>query len=451
MKRTITLLFVLSLHLVLFAQHRQVKIAGSVGVENVNISVLNTRYGTSSDAEGRYELLLFDRTKPVDLLYTCIGYRDTVVSLTPRMLQHDSVSISFLMRRTDYDLQEVGVSASRDFYRSGRSEYIADIAFANGKIMVLENKKQSVLTLLDGEGDVIASTAFSGNYDELYTDCFGNPILVGQDSCLQVYFDEKGEFLPVSAFTTNQYRDKLRKVVFEFKDGFLLRNTAYEKRDFYVKDLHGQAQTYSYVLKNDTLKQKHFLHRFIDSVAVESCQSYLNEIFALYFSKVPENENEILLGVWDGNLLRLAIDYVLHFKIAWYCQIQATEYHTTALKFEKFIQLIDLEKYEMVEVDGDFRITERRPLKVVSGERHFKNRFLTDDATGKTYGLFIKDGMNHLGLYDPEAGTVGMGRQACREAYPRVFKVHGGYAYSVYFDRERQFGRINRMKIDAEP
>ena len=187
MKRTITLLFVLSLHLVLFAQHRQVKIAGSVGVENVNISVLNTRYGTSSDAEGRYELLLFDRTKPVDLLYTCIGYRDTVVSLTPRMLQHDSVGISFLMRRTDYDLQEVGVSASRDFYRSGRSEYIADIAFANGKIMVLENKKQSVLTLLDGEGDVIASTAFSGNYDELYTDCW------------QPYFGRPGQ-LPASVF-----------------------------------------------------------------------------------------------------------------------------------------------------------------------------------------------------------------------------------------------------------
>ena len=448
MKRAVLILSVLSVHLMLFAQHNPVKVAGSVGVAYVNISVLNTRYGTSSDAEGRYELLLFDRNKPVDLLYTCIGYRDTVVSLTPRMLQHDSVGISFVMRRTEYDLQEVGVSASRDFYRNGRSTYIADIAFANGKILVLENKKQSVLTLLDGEGDVIASTAFSGNYDELYTDCFGNPILIGQDSCLQVYFDEKGKALPVSVFTNDQYRDKIRKVVFEFNDGYLFRNTAYEKRDFYVKDLHGQAQTYSYVLKNDTLKRKHFLHRFIDSVAVESCQSYLNEIFALYYAKVPENENEILLGIWNGNLLRLAIDYQLHFKIAWYCQIQATEYHTTALKFEKFMQLIDLEKYEMVEVDKDFQITRKRPLKVVSGEKYFNNRFLTDGGTGKTYGLFVKDGMNYLGLYDPESGTVGMGQKACREAYPRVFKVHGGYAYSVYFDRERQYGRINRMKID---
>ncbi len=163
----------------------------------MNISVLNTRYGTSSDAEGRYELLLFDRNKPVDLLYTCIGYRDTVVSLTPRMLQNDSVGISFVMRRMDYDLQEVGVSASRDFYRSGRSTYIADVDFANGKILVLENRKQSVLTLLDGEGNVTASTVFSRNYDELYTDCFGNHILVGRDSCLQVYFDEKGKALPV--------------------------------------------------------------------------------------------------------------------------------------------------------------------------------------------------------------------------------------------------------------
>ncbi len=117
MKKAVILLSVLSVHMVFFAQYRQVKIAGSVGVANVNISVLNTRYGTSSDAEGRYELLLFDRTKPVDLLYTCIGYRDTVVSLTPRMLQHDSVGISFVMRKTDYDFQEVGVFGKPRFLR----------------------------------------------------------------------------------------------------------------------------------------------------------------------------------------------------------------------------------------------------------------------------------------------------------------------------------------------
>ena len=449
MKKNSTLtLFLLFLASTLFAQTKTT-VYGNLGVENVNISIANTQYGTSTDAKGRYELPLYDRTKAVNLYYSCIGYQDTVVSLTPKQLQRDSINISFRMRKMSYDLQEVGVSAHSDFYRSPNLSNISDIDFAGDLILVLENnKRQSVLALLDSEGNAIATTSFDGIYDDLYTDSFGNHILVGQDSCLQVYFDERGTAIPVSTFTNGQYRDKIRKVVFEFSDGYLLRNTAYEKRDFFVKEFHGQAQTYSYVLKNDTLKQKHFLHRFIDWEAVEVCQSYLNDIYASYHKAVPEIANEILLGVWNGNLLNLAVTFGLHQKIAWYCQIQATEYHTTALKFDDFIQLIDLEKYEIVEVDKNFQVTGKRPLKVVSGERYFKNQFLTDEATGKTYGLFVKDDKTHLGLYDPTTGTVGMGQQACREIYPRAFKVHGGYAYSVYFDKERLFGRINRVKID---
>ena len=91
---------------------------GNLGVENVNISIVNTQYGTSTDAKGHYELTLFDRSEAVNLYYSCIGYQDTLVSLTPKQLQRDSINISFRMRKMRYDLQEVGVSAYSDFYRS---------------------------------------------------------------------------------------------------------------------------------------------------------------------------------------------------------------------------------------------------------------------------------------------------------------------------------------------
>lgn len=262
-----------------------------------------------------------------------------------------------------------------------------------------------------------------------------------------MYFDTLGKALPVSTFTKDFLRDKIRKIVFEFNDAYLLRSTAYERHDYYVKEFHGQAQTYNYVLKNDSLKQRHFLYRFIDTVAVNVCQSYLSEIFALYNKDVPANENELLLGVWNGDLLRLDINYKTHKKIAWYCQIEATEYHTTALKFNDFIQLIDLENYEIIKIDKQFNIIEKRPLKI-TGEKFFKNQFFTDEATGKTYGLFVKDGINYLGLYNPEKGTVSMGGKASKGIYPRVFKVYGGYAYSVYFNSGMGYGIISRVRIE---
>ena len=439
----------------LFAQNHTT-VYGNLDVENVNISVVNTQYGTSTDAKGRYELPIYDRTKNINLYYSCIGYADTIISITPRQLARDSVNISFKMRKQNYDIQEVDITASSDFYKSKTGIYIADIAFQNDKILVLENrKKNSILRLLDLEGNIIASTELEKLYEEIYIGTFDDILLITQDTCLQVYFDTLGKALPVSTFTKDFLRNKIRKIVFEFNDAYLLRSTAYERHDHYVKEFHGQAQTYNYVLKNDSLMQRHFLYRFVDTMAVNACQSYLNEIFAIYNSLVPENENELALGVWNGNLLRLtdiSVDnrakFILNQKIYWYCKILATEYHTTALRFDDFLQLVDLENLEIVEFDKNFQLSDKRPLTIVSGKNYFANQFLTDEATGKTYGLFVKNGINYLGLYNPEKGTVSMGGKASKSIYPRVFKVYGGYAYSVYFNSGMGYGIISRVRIE---
>ncbi len=164
------------------------KVYGNLGVENVNISVLNTQYGTSSDGKGHYELPIYDRSKQVNLYYSCIGYQDTIVSLTPKQLERDSINISFGMRTQDYSLQEVGVTASRDFYRSKRGRNITDMAFLGDDIYLLENKpKTSSVVVLDSEGTEKAHADYDKLYEKLYVDGFHNMILVGQDSCLQIY------------------------------------------------------------------------------------------------------------------------------------------------------------------------------------------------------------------------------------------------------------------------
>ena len=123
------------------------------------------------------------------------------------------------------------------------------------------------------------------------------------------------------------------------------------------------------------------------------------------------------------------------------------EYQIIPMKVNGILQFADLDNREIVEIGPDFKIAKRQPLKITSGEKQFQNEFLTDKATGKTYGLFIENGMNYVGLYDPEVGTVGMGQKASKKIYPRVFKVHGGYAYSVFFDSGSNRGVISRVKI----
>ena len=447
--------FILALLLLFLASsliaQTQTTVFGNLGVENVNISIVNTPYGTSSDAKGHYELPLFDRSETVNLYYSCIGYQDTLVSLTPKQLQRDSINVSFRMRKMSYDLQEVGVSAYSDFYRSGSNRNIADIAFLDGKIYLLENKpKTSSMVVLDTEGIEQAHKDFDQLFEKLHIDAFDDLILVGKDSCLQVYLDEKQDILPVSTFSREDYRNKLLKIVCEYNGAYIVKTIVHDRGLYWLKFNHGKSQDFYYVMKDGSMEKPQHLCSFIDTVGYRACQSQWMSIQNEYHQATMENDgiDLINLEIWDGNLMRLAETSSLISKIQWYCSIMAKkEYQIIPMKVNGILQFADLDNREIVEIGPDFKIAKRQPLKITSGEKQFQNEFLTDKATGKTYGLFIENGMNYVGLYDPEVGTVGMGQKASKKIYPRVFKVHGGYAYSVFFDSGSNRGVISRVKI----
>lgn len=428
------------------------KVYGNLGVENVNISVLNTQYGTSTDAKGRYELPIYDRTKTINLYYSCIGYQDTIVSLTAGQLERDSVNVSFRMRRQNYNLQEVGVTASRDFYRSKRSRNIADMAFLEGRIYLLENKpKASSLVVLDMEGSEIARTDYDELYEKLHIDCFKDVILVGQDSCLQVFLNEQDSILPVSVFSRDLYREKLLRIVCEFNNAYIIKRAVHDKGQFWLKYNHGKTQDFDYILKDDPDREMRPLCSFVDTLGFLSCQAQWTSIVSEYHQVVAENDGIDLIneGIWDGYMVSLAQNGSLIFQIHWYCAISTKkEYCIIPLIFNDFLQFVDVDNHQIVEINKDFEIASRRPLKITSGEKYFKNEFLKDEATGNAYGLFIKDGVNYLGHYDPSEGTVNMGVKASKTAYPKVFKVHDGYAYSVSYDSYRNQGVINRVRLD---
>ena len=434
-----------------FAQTKTT-VYGNLGVENVNISIVNTPYGTSTDAKGHYELPIFNSTEAVNLYYSCIGYQDTVVRITPKQLQFDSLNISFKMRKMSYDLQEVGVTASRDFYRSGTNRNIADMAFLDGKIYLLENRpKASSMVVLDTDGVEQARKDYDQLFEKLYIDAFNDIILVGEDSCLQVYLDEKQGILPISIFSREDFRNKLLKIVCEFNGAYIVKTMVHDKGLYWLKYNHGKSQDFYYVMKDGSETKPQYLCSFIDTLGYRACQSQWISIQNEYHQVVAE-ENDIDLineGTWDGNLVRLAENSSLLGKIQWYCSIMAKqEYNIIPLIFNNTLQFIGLDNRQIVEIDPDFKVAKRQLLEITSGEKYFMNEFLKDEATGKTYGLFVDDGVYHLGLYDPKASTVGMGQKASKKIYPKVFKVHDGYAYSVFFDSGSNSGVINRVKIE---
>jgi hypothetical protein len=190
MKKTTFLLMLFCLGFISLAKAQQKTVVyGHLGIENVNVSINNTPIGTSSDAKGQYALTLLNRTKAVNLYYSCIGYQDTVVSLSIQQLQRDSVNISFRMRKQNYHLQEVTVTAKQKLY--GERYYFMDFEVFDHTICILAacpNRKRYCLIMTDEDlrGFDTISIPDQIKPELVMRDCMGNCQLIAADSVYEI-------------------------------------------------------------------------------------------------------------------------------------------------------------------------------------------------------------------------------------------------------------------------
>lgn len=170
------------------AQHKTV-VYGNLGTSNVNISISNSPIGTSTDAKGQYALTLHNQTKAINLHYSCIGYQDTIVSLSPRQLQRDSINISFKMRKQNYNLQEITVTAKQKLY--GERYFFMDFEVFDNTICILAacpNKNLRCLIRADetlrGFDTIPIPTHITPEL--VMRDCMGNCQLIAKDSVYEI-------------------------------------------------------------------------------------------------------------------------------------------------------------------------------------------------------------------------------------------------------------------------
>ena len=184
------------------AQHKTV-VYGNLGVSNVNINITNTRYGTSTDHKGRYTLTLHDCTKAVNLYYSCIGYQDTIVSFTPKQLQHDSINISFKMRPKSYALSEVTVSGNKPeiAYHEKMVSLVTYEINEMGIYLIGYRQSGNALLHLSFDLDTLSVLPIAKKYDRLYKDVFGQIHLMSYDSTYQIGHRQLGDtFLAMELF-----------------------------------------------------------------------------------------------------------------------------------------------------------------------------------------------------------------------------------------------------------
>ena len=184
------------------AQYKTV-VYGNLGVSNVNISIVNTRNGTCTDTKGRYVLTLHNRSKSVNLYYSCIGYQDTIVSLTPKQLQRDSINISFKLCPKEYALSEVTVCENKPeiAYHEKMVSLVTYEINEMGIYLIGYRNSGNTLLHLSFDLDTLSVLPIAKKYDRLYKDVFGQIHLMSYDSTYQIGHRQLGDtFLDMELF-----------------------------------------------------------------------------------------------------------------------------------------------------------------------------------------------------------------------------------------------------------
>ena len=224
MKKLFLLLLCGLFSMALSAQNKTV-VYGNLGVENVNISVLNTQHGTVSNAQGQYSFMLSGQNKRINLHYSCIGYQDTVVGIMPKMLEKDSLNISFRMRKQAYALNEVSILAERPHFEGDRN-IIMDFEVYDGIVCMLQgNGNKFRMLLADVDLSVFDTIPLSKRIKpvRLLKDCMGNCQLMASDSVYQINLEDKNT--PFLATERDRYSAVMGDCLFLTDQHLYLRRT----------------------------------------------------------------------------------------------------------------------------------------------------------------------------------------------------------------------------------
>ena len=220
---TITLIFC---GMMSFAQNDYYSvIKGNVAEKNVNITIINTSFGVSSDDKGDFIMMLPKMENKVGLLFSCIGYEDTLVSVTPN---RDTINLNFKMKKTTYMLDAVGVSADKIRHYSDPKYVMFDFEIFDDKVFVLQRKGNSMkecrILVQDLWLDAIDTINVPKHIEpkKIIIDCTESCQLIGKDSVYQVV---KMNDIYKLMFPTEKSRyNKVLKDIIFFTDKYIYFN-----------------------------------------------------------------------------------------------------------------------------------------------------------------------------------------------------------------------------------
>ena len=347
-----------------FAQSDYSVIKGNVAEKNVNISIINTSFGVSSDDKGDFIMMLPKTEKQVGLLFSCIGYEDTLVSVIPN---RDTINLNFKLKETSYMLDAVGINADKIIMKSEPNYVMFDFEIFDDKVFVLQRKGNSMkecrILVQDLWLDPIDTISIPNHIkpEEIIVDCTKSCQLIGADSVYQVVKMNSSYELMFPA-KKERYNKVLKDIIF-FTDKYIYFNKL---------KIDGYYSEFFRIGKETREKEMMFV--------CNDMKSYRNikkeeKWHQAYIEQLPKS--------WCGGGFPSAEEWGVFVKVAWY--------HTK----DNHLDVIDDKLYyfdhfnsKILTYNEDMTLLHECEITYPTEEDFWQHKIYKDKALGKFYTIF---------------------------------------------------------------
>ena len=406
----------------LFAQSDYSVIKGNVAEKNVNISIINANFGVSSDNKGDFMMLLPKTEKQVGLLFSCIGYEDTLVSVIPN---RDTINLNFKLKETSYMLDAVGVSADKIIMKSEPNYVMFDFEIFDDKVFVLQRKGNSIkecrILVQDLWLDPIDTISIPNHIkpEEIIVDCTKSCQLIGADSVYQVVKMNSSYELMFPA-KKERYNKVLKDIIF-FTDKYIYFNKL--KIDGYYSEF--------FRIGKET-KEKEMMFVCNDMKSYRNIKKE-EKWHQAYIEQLPKS--------WCGGGFPSAEEWGVFVKHTWY--------HTK----DNHLDVIDDKLYyfdhfnsKILTYNEDMTLLHECEITYPTEEDFWQHKIYKDKAFGKFYTIFGST-VNEIDVMTGKTSAVADANQWMTEK----IIIHKGNLYAVTKKRDSAgvwVSYVERIVID---
>lgn len=342
----------------------------------------------------------------------------------------DTLQLDFILGPRFREMEEVVVSAKDIRQVFGKkNEHVLDFyPLLNDDFYLLKSYRDEYYLSYETEDSVLSELQLSFRPRELYRDFLGNIHVLSEDSSYQLYFDSRIRLM--KPYPKLVFETQLKPVVAEGKDAIYI--------DFFTH--HNQRYFLQYKAKGKDVENLLFIR---DSVAETVAQAEYRTLLSLYHYSVPEIENIILNGTWNGDVNQL-MNRVTKQQLVWYSKIRSLPMNVASFDHREQLITVDLNDRKLYTLNKKSREKQVSELHLPFREKAF---VLQDLIARKLYVGTYESGKVILYLLDSGNASPQKMKGIDAFSFPEKLRIADGWVY--FLAPHNQFNKVYKMRVGA--